>query len=66
MTKQNCLLANTMDKDGDDWDVSLHTQQARSNYGDEAENVISVGYDLGGGTAFWRETANDQDEVRWR
>ena len=49
MTKQNCLQLTH--KEGISFGISSDSGQA-GKYGDEAENVISVGYDLGGGAAF--------------
>ena len=54
-------LSATYSQGGISFGISSDSGQA-GKYGDEAENVISVGYDLGGGAALAAK-ANDQDEV---
>ena len=54
-------LSATYSQGGISFGITSDSGQA-GKYGDEAENVISVGYDLGGGAALAAK-ANDQDEV---
>ena len=54
-------LSASYSQGGISFGISSDSGQA-GKYGDEAENVISVGYDLGGGAALAAK-ANDQDEV---
>lgn len=54
-------LSATYSQGGISFGISSDSGQA-GKYGDEAENVISLGYDLGGGAALAAK-ANDQDEV---
>ena len=54
-------LSASYSQGGISFGISSDSGQA-GKYGDEAENVISLGYDLGGGAALAAK-ANDQDEV---
>ena len=54
-------LSATYSQGGISFGISSDSGQA-GKFGDEAENVISLGYDLGGGAALAAK-ANDQDEV---
>ena len=54
-------LSASYSQGGISFGISSDSGQA-DKYGDEAENVISLGYDLGGGAALAAK-ANDQDEV---